>query len=985
MQVCTLTGQNDILSEMDSLLRFVHHFSASVRKVREKQKEEKMSTRKRGKGGKDFLSNGVAYPIYGILKGLNESNESLGTGKIQLYLRVCIIGPVDKNDFGKLQKQIEIANPDCQSLGELSSTPGTVYIAASDVIPNIGLKSYPNSKDAKGNPFFPRFSLPTDAYINTLYCQYMNSKYNVTTYKRKYAPHIKLSDLRTFLRRPASNRTTVFTDRKSTLHSCLDAQVVAKGLWTFWRDYPVSVPSLLPDKSHPSSSSSSSSSGRDKDLLDEINEEISCDDSHGVGSEEGSLQGPREESSSSWHHPPPPPSSPPQPAFFFREHVFPALEDEDYFSSTRALREEKERSIPIRNRVVQCLVPIGNREPFPFVGTLPKGILLEFQCVPIDGKDTRANYNFIRKHSTLESPDPEASLEKDQRERNRRVSPFGNLHYSTHRGNVHGVWTRKVRSAAVVELMTWDIQFSNLEYKLDPGVALLPNEREYQDPEPLDLSHLPDTSKADREAKERLQMMHALSYTKKRREKYRTNLCYRRMYVPCISVDDLMRSGLLPSAEKTLAKISNYILDIDAVQASEFLFPRLASYEVTRRKNAASYFHSGREESVNGKEKYLIQYGIPHGLSPGMKEYEDIKKDTEIMIAYYEKAPLVKKLIAKDIERERTLARAKDKHEEETDDLSLLLKGVEEQEKFGGTKGKEKEKLEYYDDFLSSEVSNSSSLSEDQSETSRDAFGPLLVSSEKRNRKTAKQFPVRRNFSVRRVDHLSTRTCDVGISRNGVPEPYICFESISKYYCTHVGKTAREIELPVETYRWIPIWLFPFVLRWCQGDPLYEAIRGGDDSISFYVDMIDASIVRAANIASDEKGGIPLETAKTCRSMLRVATEFFEYEEKQNVRRRMLDMKAAILDHKEAITEHEEELSSLNQMNGNTRDLMKRMILQMQSMQHEIADLSLQVKRSRGEEGSASLSTNGKKAWLFSEDGAREKNPRKGKRRRKVR
>jgi len=942
-------------------------------------------------GRKSWLK-GKTFHVYGIIKGLHEKNGASDTDPFQLYVRTCIIGPVNDENVEALENQIQSANnPDTSSPGEVSSVPGTVYIASADVVQNIGFRACPNSKDSKGNPVFPRTSLPTDKHTNTLYCQYMNSKYPGMRYKMKETPYIKLSDLRAFLRRKAGNRSANFDVRKRDLSSCLEDHAVAKGLSDFWRDYPKKAVTFLEDvpkkltgkelpekrplvRNRPDPLSSKPLSLSSKPLSPKYTEspENTCSET----------------------------------TLTFREHVFSALDDEEYISSAKALREVSKRSIPIRHRVVQCLVPLGNREPFSFVGTLPKGIMLEFPCVPFDGKDTRANYNHIQKNTPLESPDPEASLENDVSTHNHRVSPLGNLHMANHRGETYGIWTRKVRSATVIELMTWDTKFADLEYKLNPGVALLmnQNDRKYREPEPLDLSHLPEECEEDLDAKEQLQMMHVFASTRKQREKHRTNMYKRRMYVPCISVDDLMRSGMLPSVEKVLAKISGYILGINGVQASEFLFPRLANQEVSRRKTAASYFRddSGTrtkarklwEEEKKGtsarkhsrknawrRKKFVIDFEIPHSAEPGTKEYKEIKRNIEMMIAYYEKAPLVKKQVIKDMAGERELLEIEDC--KDVADLRLFLKDMEQQERnfdevkgkqnisvkgkenLRKEKGKEKERLEHYEDFLSSDSEDSEAFS--FSDDSRDRFpisetetetetrtGSRAETSGKKNK--PKLFPVRRNFTVRRVDNLSTRTCKLGNGGvwSGVPDAYICFQSISKYYCTHVGKTSRKIALPAETYRWIPIWLFPFVLRWCKGDPLYEAIRGGDDSITFYVDMFDAAIIRAANTASITKGAIPLEMANLCRSMLRVAAEFFEYEERHNVRQRMIEMKNAIIEHKEAILEHEETIRAESKKNENTRELMKRMLTQIETLQHstnQLRDQFRSMKRStEGEE-----------------------------------
>ena len=59
--------------------------------------------------------------------------------------------------------------------------------------------------------------------------------------------------------------------------------------------------------------------------------------------------------------------------------------------------------------------------------------------------------------------------------------------------------------------------------------------------------------------------------------------------------------------------------------------------------------------------------------------------------------------------------------------------------------------------------------------------------------------------------------------------------------------------------------------------------------------------------------------ANLCRSMLRVAAEFFEYEERHNVRQRMIEMKNAIIEHKEAILEHEETIRAESKKNENTQ------------------------------------------------------------------
>jgi hypothetical protein len=397
------------------------------------------------------------------------------------------------------------------------------------------------------------------------------------------------------------------------------------------------------------------------------------------------------------------------------------------------------------------------------------------------------------------------------------------------------------------------------------------------------------------------------------------------MYVPCISVDDLVRSGLLPSVQKAIAEISAMILGFDDLTSSEFLFPRLARHEVSKRKRAASNFCPPPKEGWStrslSKHHFKINYEIPFSALEGTEEYERIKQSTGLKIAYYEMEQYIDKSDEGDGYRGRGTSRAR--FAAGSPSRARYAAGYPNRASLNTTIMVD----EAYEDFISSEVSEDtpSFCDEDEEELPEEGLGRVggryttpsepFSKQEVERRKNAKQFPVRRKFTVRRVDNLRKRTCTLAGYDGAIPTSYFCFEALNNYYCKRQCpvKMTVEVELPPETYRWIPIWLFPFVLRKCTGDPLHRALLGGDTSITYYVDMIDASIIRATNTLSTTKGGIPLETAKLCRKMLRAAAAFFEYEEHYNVRERMLDMKDAIMEHKQAILDLQNEVRALQE------------------------------------------------------------------------
>jgi hypothetical protein len=267
-----------------------------------------------------------------------------------------------------------------------------------------------------------------------------------------------------------------------------------------------------------------------------------------------------------------------------------------------------------------------------------------------------------------------------------------------------------------------------------------------------------------------------------------------------------------------------------------------------------------------------ISYQAPFSEEERNAEQHQKKlREVSAMIAYYEMSARAQQNRKEDELRNQRGSKLVSSSPTTAGDLRHLLIGDAEMSEEGRSMVRAKDTMEYYSDF-------STSWSED----SRDAFGTSEETPTK-VKKRGKLFPVNRKFSVRRVDDLSTMRCSMAGKDDWRPQPYVCFPSLEHEYATNIGRTSsRSIDLPRETYRWIPIWLFPFVLRMCPGDALYKAM-GGTESITFFVDMFDAAIVHAATSKSVSKGAIPVGTAKLCRSLMRTAAEFFEIEQRVNV------------------------------------------------------------------------------------------------------
>ncbi|MHA1682526.1 MAG: hypothetical protein ACTSUE_16430 [Promethearchaeota archaeon] len=854
---------------------------------------------------------------YAIVKGLGPPDKNLRCHKSDkrfsfhiIYLRVCIVMPLDSiENAEKLGTQIEEANAcDVCPLGKVSKIPGTMYISAPDVIQNIGLRSIPNNTDSNGLPLYPRVHLPSDEHTNNIFNQYMNFMDSGMRYNRKRMTYIKLSDLRLFLSRKGSNRRVTFQGRKDNLLELITANKLANSLHIFWKRYPKVL--VAPLASYVEEVSRKTKNDRvyyeSADLNDSVThipmvEQRYGDDYIASGDPasgdpasgdlvSGDLVSEEENQQPKISH-----------QCIFREHTYTSVEQEEALLYA-TLNVRSQRKVPIRHRVIKCVIPIFDKTPFPSAGELPNGIMLEFACVPFNGKNTQSQYRKILKNKPLVSADPEAILEEHEKRLGSHISSQGNIHLTKTPPGVWGIWSPLVRSGAAQELLTWDVKFADLEYRMDPGVAFIPSDKTVKDPKPLDLSYMPENTNEDITAKNLTQRMYLLASTKKVRDAYSSSMRSRRMYVPCISVDDLLRSGILPSVSAALKKLSLMILGINDVEMSAFLFPRVAREEVIQRKKAAAMFRGGHVKRMidvgnTRRFSFNITYKVPIFEEERKTDiYKKIEREVKAKIAYYETAEQVEQ-IKKDEQRKRNKRMVPNEksttimkdvrrlmgkdvnQEDESDDDEVivttddgLITSVVER-----LSGKEdaKEVLDYYSDF---------STSWNDSEDSRSGFG---TSEDTTPRKTnnGKLFQVSRKFTVRRVDDLSTMSCTVAGQTNWRPQAYICFPALEHYYTVPGRNTkgTKTIHLPIETHRWIPIWLFPFVLRMCQGDPLYKAM-GGTESITYFVDMFDAAIVHAATSKSRVKGAIPVETAKLCRSLLRATAEFFEIEERSNTR-----------------------------------------------------------------------------------------------------
>ena len=803
--------------------------------------------------------------VHAIIEANAIDSPDTGASKDPRYIRIAVVSPIRTNTFKEFKKQLKRANTEDINA---SVVPGTVYIDSMDVKPLCGFTGLPTKKFSDGRLMLPAFRLKTDKRVTDIYTSFWMRKHKKKAYTKNVRWFFRLCDIWKYLNYAEGIQKKRILAQMENAMYILTIPHIALEIFLFLEilEHPqndVGLRKHFKALFHDTYFDTKPSSDVETEgtMLESEN------------SDNGDIRSSEEE-----------------------EEEEEPINVNTSFETIPVGGECLD--IPIRNRVIKYFVPLIDRRPASFVNELPKGLLLEFSCVPIDYRNMRTYYNFILSQHKLVSPGDNANLAEHERRLGKRVPPGGNLANGKDTPGYWSVWTPYVPKGRAGCLMQWDAIFAEIEYRMDPGVALLSVNRTMMSRKKFIPFHLRPTLKSrveedmtyipkelypfrkdkELEAKETLKEMHRLETTKKRRDSHMSRVPNQRMYVPCISSDDLARSGLLPSVYSALAIVCKIVTGYSSTKATKYLFPRLAHQEILKRRKAAFLFTStDTPEKTSGrvrkKRSTAVEFNVPRSMKYGDEEYNTYTLKMQRIISYYEEAPEIERSAQRQRIKEAALRAARDSSRQTS----------EQSKENSGTR-------EYSSEFFSSQNESETSYSscEDDVYEDSESFSEGASRSTKRNsglgtkRKYSpevhrrdnegcynnKLFNVRRNFGVRRVDNFDTMTCLIVGVEPWVPQPFVSFSSLNYFYTTVRSEKIHKIKLEKESYMMIPIWLFPFVLMECSQDPLYKAI-GNAGSIVHMCESVADSISTAVKDKT-----IPAEVAKEFDGLF----HFFEGE-----------------------------------------------------------------------------------------------------------
>lgn len=547
--------------------------------------------------------------------------------------------------------------------------------------------------------------------------------------------------------------------------------------------------------------------------------------------------------------------------------------------------------VPIKNRIIRCYVPMINKNPCRNMTTnLPEYLLLLFTCVPFDCKNTRSSFNVIKGLKRMYSANGDVNINLKHKHNGRRehIKSDGNMHiinlnskYKTKK-----MVTPEVDSIEIAEIMHWDAKFLEIEQSIDMGrvISSLPkcikydcNKQKKYKRQFVFVEDFNDDLSYRKMKNDKLELFTYLEKTAKIRENRKKSMMNKRIYVPCISVDDLLRSGLLPSVLKGMINISKIILGTDNLKASHFLFPMASKKEIARKKKAKVLLEANLFSRDPSRK--MIQKGFTYEVTRHNELiYNGIRRSWQSLImkiAYYETSPNTKNA------KNTTTTENKKENKTEKNKESTKIINMEF----------------YHSDFLTS-------WSSEKSEENEEACVAYNAD---------KLFPVCRDFNVRRVDNIETKTCTIMEGYTTDPSPYINLDALEIYFKekNSFKKGNSVIKIPPETHRYIPIWLFPFVLRECKGDLLYKAIAVGQ-SIIEYTEMFNKFIDDSVVNEHSDGYGITIEIADMCKSMLKAVAAVIEMHEFNVIKARMYDLKNINLDYLDKMNELEKNNQKMN-------------------------------------------------------------------------
>lgn len=315
------------------------------------------------------------------------------------------------------------------------------------------------------------------------------------------------------------------------------------------------------------------------------------------------------------------------------------------------------------------------------------------------------------------------------------------------------------------------------------------------------------------------------------------------IYIMGIRSDDLQRSGLLSSVNEAMKIVTERMLSSSDPDAISYLFPPMCKNDVIFLK---SYFSGKRSEisPLKIKRKFEIPKSIfSNNLCPEtksqqmerMKKFNDQVRDIKSNIAYTEHLQGLTKSEKHSIAEYSYKKTMECKNKKRLNSLLKKNSGFTSQSKM------------YLLNSSSHSETNEGDDDEDTEQDSDDsAIDRIMLFNQKNNKKRKRASQTITNDidlseAHRMENYLKYMRSIPGFSarflkrsKEQIPNsimdgytntPFINMNMFEYQFFKKEDKRKKIYELPRETYRIIPIWLFPIVLDVCQNDLLPSMIQ----------------------------------------------------------------------------------------------------------------------------------------------------------------
>ena len=371
-------------------------------------------------------------------------------------------------------------------------------------------------------------------------------------------------------------------------------------------------------------------------------------------------------------------------------------------------------------------------------------------------------------------------------------------------------------------------------------------------------------------------------------------------HILAIRSDDLARSGVCVKIEEAIESVTFRLLKSRSTNAINFLFPTMVKDDVVYLKTYFSDKKDLLEERVRGflpKSTLLVDKdNFDEDLCPSKSEAMEMMKHVPYIDHLH-------RLDAKDL---RTVSMA-------------MFTQV--------TKAKKKRKLK---DAL--KRGTSAGILEEEEEEEEGEDGEMIDRVRVYGDKYAKECEgdiLYMQEGLRAVKPY--RRCNRNIPPFGVRcntmaffDPYVAVDALPIHFSKEDPKDGKYVvELPKETYRLIPIWLFPIVLDVCQGEMLIDMIAD-EYTIASRVqetikEALDEKLADLEKIHSTSRPTNPFSVSpkdhvsaqeavvKGCQTLLRHSTLLYETLHKRNAD----DMWKTIIDLSRRVDLNEQRLQFL--------------------------------------------------------------------------